>query len=288
MDLRGPIGRRSADLSRPTDVALAARELAAGAVLAHPFASIYALTSRPDRETVRAVNLLKGRPPDQPGSLTTTRTHLPAIWDWDRLPAGLSRFGVLHVVDALLELGPFGFRGPAAPHVPDHLSAVAGGVRTAQAILPGYRCPSTDLIARSLTLAQTRLLAITSANRSRHASGAAEEPPHRRAEGILADFGHEPLVQLVRHPDELAMAASYPWHAPTSTSILAFHRALAPEAGGRVRLVLERHGSLHVDDVRRVVAPFGVEVELGPDAGQRLAVRPAGAPGTSLSLSLVA
>jgi hypothetical protein len=57
-----------------------------------------------------------------------------------------------------------------------------------------------------------------------------------------------------------------------STSILALHR-LAPRANGRPALVLERHGSLPVEDVRAAVAPLGFDVVLGAGATKRLELR---------------
>jgi hypothetical protein len=51
-----------------TDAAAAAAALAGGAVIAHGFANFYAITTRADADTVRGVNLLKGRPSGQVGS----------------------------------------------------------------------------------------------------------------------------------------------------------------------------------------------------------------------------
>ncbi|GAA1427357.1 hypothetical protein GCM10009616_04320 [Microlunatus lacustris] len=57
-------------VERTEDAAWAAAELAAGAVVGAAFGNFYALVSRPDEATVRAVNLLKGRPAAQTGSIT--------------------------------------------------------------------------------------------------------------------------------------------------------------------------------------------------------------------------
>jgi hypothetical protein len=38
-------------------------------------------------------------------------------------------------------------------------------------------------------------------------------------------------------------------------------------------LTIDRHGSLHIDEVRRVAAPLGFDVTLGPTAQRRLRVR---------------
>lgn len=47
-------------------------------------------------------------------------------------------------MDDFYALGPFGFRGPAAAHVPNQLTQPADGVRTTQLIAPGDACASND------------------------------------------------------------------------------------------------------------------------------------------------
>lgn len=108
--------------------------------------------------------------------------------------------------------------------MPEHLTQLDAGVRTAQVIAPGYGCRSNEFLAAALLAAGTDLLYITSAHRSRHLSGAAESPAHWRAAGLRADFGADFL--LLERPDEDAARARYPRHAPMSTTILAF-RTLA-------------------------------------------------------------
>src|SRR5512133_4324372 len=227
-------------MTDPQDVAAAARALAAGDVIGHAFGNFYVITTRPDEPTVRSVNLLKGRPVGQVGSITTTPLRIPRVYDWSALPAGLTAHDVLGVMDALFALGPFGFRGPAAADVPDHLTQPDAGVRTAQVIAPGYACPSNRFLAAGLHTAGTDLLYITSANQSRHLSGAPDSPAHWRAAGLLADFGADPRFCLLEHADEAAARARYPRYAPMSTTILAFHTLGGP---GRRTLVVERHGS---------------------------------------------
>lgn len=260
-------------LQDPRDLELAATALGAGAVVGHAFANFYVITTRPDAPTVRSVNRMKGRPLDQVGSITTTPLRIPRVYDWSALPAGLAAHEVLGVMDALFALGPFGFRGPAAPDVPDHLTQQDAGVRTAQVIAPGYACPSNDFLAAALRTAGTDLLYITSANQSRHLSGAPDSPAHWRAAGLAADFGTDPRFLLLEHADEDAARARYPRHDPMSTTILAFHRLAGPVVEGRRTLLVERHGSLPVDVVREVVGPFGFDVALGPLATRRLGLR---------------
>src|SRR3954452_13641853 len=47
------------------DAATAAAELAAGHPIGHAFANFYVITTRADRATVRGINVMKGRPPEQ-------------------------------------------------------------------------------------------------------------------------------------------------------------------------------------------------------------------------------
>ncbi|RKN40583.1 hypothetical protein [Micromonospora endolithica] len=259
-------------LDRPAHVATAAHALAAGAVVATAFANMYALVSRPDADTVRRVNLAKGRPGDQTGSVTTVAGRIPALFDWSRVPHRLPAGRVRQLMDALFWAGPFGFRGPAVDRLPAHLTGTDRGVRTVQVIAPGPACPANGFLARALDEIGLDHLHITSANCSRHRTGAPDEPAHWKAAGVLADLGHLADLVLLAHPDEAAARSAYPRHLPTSVTLLSFH---APEGDPEEPPVLtvDRHGSLHVDDVRRAAAPLGLQVRLGPTAGQRLKAR---------------
>lgn len=203
--------------------------------------------------------------------MTTTPLRLSGLFDLDRLPPGLSPATVLGLVDELLCLGPFGFRGPAAAHVPDHLTVATADSHLVQVILPGYRCASNELIALCLRLCGTDHLHITSANRSRHATGAADEPAHYRAAPLLAQFAGDARLLVLEHPDEDAALLAYPRYAPTSTTVLGFREG----EPGRQRpfVVVERYGSLTLDDVRTVVARHGLELTIAPSANRRLLQR---------------
>src|SRR5947208_2076107 len=143
---------RSLDLSSPADTEFTAHAIAAGAVVGHAFGNFYVISTRPDADVVRGVNLMKGRPADQVGSLTTTRELVPGLFDWSQLPDGLSRHTVTGIIDRLFEMGPFGFRGPAGVHIPHHLAALDGDIRTTQVIAPGYACQSNTLLDRAMEL----------------------------------------------------------------------------------------------------------------------------------------
>ncbi|SCL35251.1 tRNA A37 threonylcarbamoyladenosine synthetase subunit TsaC/SUA5/YrdC [Micromonospora nigra] len=257
---------------RPDDVAVAARALAAGAVVATGFGNMYALVTRPDPATVRRVNLAKGRPAGQVGSVTTVPARIAALYDWAQVPRRLPVRRVRHLMDILYAAGPFGFRGPAAAGLPDHLTRLDGAVRTVQVIAPGPACPSNLFLARALAETGADHLHITSANRSRHRTGAVDEPAHWKAEGVLADLAGLADLVLLAHPDEAAARAAYPGHLPMSVTVLAFH-APAGDPEDPPVLTVERHGSLHVDQVRRAAAPLGLQVRLGVGAGTRLRSR---------------
>ncbi|MBM0239759.1 hypothetical protein JNW88_26315 [Micromonospora sp. ATA32] len=63
-------------------------------------------------------------------------------------------------------------RGPAVARLPDHLTQLDQGVRTTQVIAPGVGCPSNAFFARAVAAIGVDHLYITSANRSRHLTGA--------------------------------------------------------------------------------------------------------------------
>jgi hypothetical protein len=260
-------------LTDPLDCAEAARALADGAVIGHGFANFYAMTARADRDSVRRVNEMKGRPPAQIGSITVPPSRIAELFDWAALPSGLTRRSVLGVMDALYSAGPFGFRGPAAADLPEHLTCLADGVLTAQVIAPGYACPSNPFLARCLDATGDDWLYTTSANRSRHLTGADDSPAHWRAAGLRAEFGHEPRFALLKHADEDAARAAYPRYLPMSTTILGFHRLGTDGGDPRPQFVLDRHGSLHVDDVRQILDRLGFGLAIGPRAGTRLTLR---------------
>jgi hypothetical protein len=255
------------------DAAFAARALDAGAVVGHAFANFYAITTRADESMVRRVNLMKGRPPTQVGSITAPPSAIRDAWDFGELPSALTRRRILQLVDALFSLGPFGFRGPAAEHLPAHLTRPDGPITTTQVIGPGYACPSNDFLAAALRATGDEFLYITSANRSRHRTGAEDSPAHWRSDGLRAEFGDEPGFLLVEHEDEAAARAGYPRHLPMSTTILGFHRVEQVAGDRRPHLVLERQGSLPVGDVRSVLDDFGFGLAIGPNARTPLAMR---------------
>jgi hypothetical protein len=258
-------------LGNADDEALAADAVALGAVACHGFGNLYAISTHPDALVVRHVNEIKGRPLDQVGSVTTTREHIAGLFDWSKLPPTLGQSQIEGVIDALLERGPFGFRGPAAAHLPEHLTALDGAVRTTQIISGGYRCAAQAFLDQCLRRIGETHLYITSANRSRFQTGAADEPAHFELRGLQDEFGGTPGILMLAHQDERRARLAYPDYTPNSTTILAFHRT--DDRFDRPTLRIERHGSLHVDEVRPIAARFGLNVVLGPNAQQRLPVR---------------
>ncbi|MFD4371922.1 hypothetical protein [Streptomyces sp. NPDC058486] len=253
-------------LDNPEDVRDAAAALAAGQAVAHGFGNFYALTFRPDRESVERVNRMKGRPAGQTGSLTTVPECIPAAFDWTRLPEGVPWQQVRSLTDELHGLGPIGLRGPAAGRVPAALVADDGGAATVQVIVPGTRCPSGVFLGAALGATGGDFLAVTSVNRSRHLTGRDHEPPHWRAAGLAAEFGAEPGVRILAHGDEETARRRHPFHRPTSVSILSFHRTAGHTRSGLPALVLERQGSLSADHIRAVAANHGFGLVLAPAA----------------------
>ena len=247
------------NLASDADRRLAAIATTNGAALFYGFGNFCALAAMPDLESMRRVNALKGRPLDQVGSVTADPARAPAVFDWD----GLDRDRIEALMADFTLLGPMGFRGPASAIVPEHLTVVDQGIRTAQLIMPGDGCLSNDLVGEILDRSGEPVLFITSANRSSTISGQ-PEPAHCEMRAIRDEFGDHPSAVLIGHADEHANRRLYPHHLPCSTSIVAFNRG---------RLVLERHGSLRIDDAREVAARHGYDLAIAPSASTRLPVR---------------
>jgi hypothetical protein len=192
---------------------------------------------------------------------------VPKLFDWSLLPEGISQEQVLAVMDDLYEVGPMGFRGPAARDVPDQVASFDAEIRTTQVIAPGYRCPSNELLEDILERTGQDFLFITSANVSSGVTGRIE-PAHYDLRGMQDDFADSDGVVMIGHRDEATVRASYSRHLPMSTSILAFHKLADGPA-----LILERHGSLAADDIREIVAAHGFGLVLAETARERLPLR---------------
>jgi hypothetical protein len=252
-----------ADLAQRREAAEATAE---GAALFYAFGNFCALAARPDLESLRAMNRLKGRPLDQVGSVTTTPERGKLVFDWDRVQLPWS--ALVATMADLHALGPIGLRGPAATRIPDHLTVTDAGVRTVQLISPGDVCPSNALVADVLDLIGEDILSITSANTSSHVSKQTEAA-HFEIREIQREFGERDDVVLIGHRNERAIRRQYPHHLPCSTSIVAFHTG---------ELVLERLGSLGADMIEAVAARHGLTLAIGDGAYAPVPVRRAARP----------
>ena len=257
-------------LANEADIELAAEALVEGLPVAAGFANFYVIYTRADQASVAQMNVWKGRPPDQTGSIGTTTLRIPTLFDFTKLPATLSEKRVLDVMEAFLNRGPIGFRGPAAADMPRHMTGQDGDTRTAQTIVPGYRCPSNKLVARAIEQVQERYLYITSANLSSHRTGI-EEPAHWKPAPLIFDFRHIVNMQLIRHEAEVVAHAAYPGYAEMSTTVISFHRHATVD--GRPALRLERYGSMDIPDVRAILDRFDLGLEIAPTGRERLQQR---------------
>ena len=86
---------------------------------------------------------------------------------------------------------------------------------------------------------------------------------HWRVEGLRAELGGEDLV-ILEHEDDAVAQDRFPLHTTVSTTILGLHHA--ERSHGRVHLVLERHGSLHVSGVVAVLRGLGLGLTISPRA----------------------
>ncbi|MEU8538428.1 hypothetical protein AB0C52_00240 [Streptomyces sp. NPDC048717] len=251
---------RPPTLGDPTAVRLAAADLAAGCAVVHGFAHGYALTTRPDHELIARAGRLTGRPSGRTCAVTTVPSAIRGLFDWSRLPAALPRRQLWSLMDELYELGPFGFRGPAADRVPGYLTAEADGVpRTVRVVAPGRHCPSNTFLAAALARTGTDFLFVTSAHRP-------GEPPYGCGEMARAGFGGEPDVRVLAHADDEAARLRYPFHAPAPApaSVIAFHHAAGRGRADLPVLTLERAGSLSEDHIRSLAARNGFALSPAP------------------------
>ncbi len=262
----------SLSLAKPEDIETAAHAVSLGAVMAYGFGNFNAIATHPHKETVSYVNITKGRPENQVGSITTTKDHILNLFDWEKVPKEIEQENLISLINELYKFGPFGFRGPAAAHIYEHLTSIQDGVKTVQLIAPGYQCSSNALIEKILAQIKEKYLYITSANISRHLTGAKEEPAHYKMEGIQEEFGGTPGYFMIAHEDETKIRSNYPKHEPMSTSILAFHKVNF-DSEGRPLLTLERHGSLHFDEIVKIVQKYGFGLIKGEKAHNRLPIR---------------
>ena len=226
----------------------AAEATADGAALFYAFGNFCALAAKPDLESLQAMNALKGRPLDQVGSVTTTPERANRVFDWDEVDAAVERAGRDH--GRPQALGPIGFRGPAAAHIPAHLTQHG----TVQLITPGDRCPTNALVGDVLDLIDEDILYITSANTSSHVSKQIEAA-HYEIREIQREFGMRDDVVLIGHRNERANRRLYPYHLPCSTSIVAFDQG---------ELVLERLGSLDADMIDALAERHGLNLRSVP------------------------
>lgn len=277
----------------------AGQALAAGIPGFVEFGNFKALMFHPHIESMKTVNVAKGRDEIQVASVVTTKEHIESLVDWDKLPGGLRKEDVMNMIHSFYDrtsvdangsgnphaefAGPFGFRFPAADHIPNHLVSVdkLTGLRSVQLIAPGYDCLSNDVVANALKAMKDRdpnqpnYLAITSANPSGRKTRK-DEPAHYLRRGIQAEFhNYEPGFFIMGHRTENIeeeVRNSYKHHDPNSTTILDFTRASAGEYGWPV-IHMARHGSLSDEHTEMIVNSFGMELVIDEKARPKLELR---------------
>lgn len=256
-------------LSNPKHQETAAKALSLRAPMIYHFGNFIAIASHPNKQAVQYVNSTKGRDKNQVGSITTTKKYLQELFDWSKVPKIIDKKKLLAFIDELGELGPFGFRGPATNKIPKHLSRVEDGINTVQIIMPGWKCPSNNLIEKILKTIKKKFLYATSPNLSHHLTGKKEESAHYRIHEIQKDFGDTPGYFIISQEHEDHIQEHYPNHEPMSTSIIAFHKAIEDKDGNPC-LTLERHGSLHVREITKIARRHGFVITKSETAKKRL------------------
>lgn len=264
--------------------------LASGAPGIIRFGNFFAMLSDAHEESVRSVNKKKGRTIDQTSSVVTTREHIDSLFDWDKLPEGLTKVDVNSMMDAFYDksdanphaefAGPFGFRGPAAAHIPDHLTSIdeETGIRTVQLIAADYDDLSNKVISIGLKAKkeiggddQPNYFAITSVNESSKSTGK-DEPAHWLMRGVKQTFPNGFFLLGDRNQErEYETGSLYPKHEQNSTTIIDFSRT--QDVDGRSAVYLARHGSLSDQDTTQVVNNVGLGLIIDASARPNLKLR---------------
>ena len=180
-------------LANDADIELAAEALVEGLPVAAGFANFYVIYTRADASTVGQMNIWKGRPPDQTGSIGTTTLRVPTLFDFNKLPPHLTEKRVLDVMEAFLNRGPIGFRGPAATDLPRHMTGQDGDVAHRADDRPGLSL-SEQQARRADDRAGARALSL-------HHVGESQSPSHRRrgARALEARAAHLRLPSHRQH-----------------------------------------------------------------------------------------
>lgn len=264
-------------LDREHDVEWIAKAAALGVPVLHGFGNFLAISARPEPEVFRFVNKSKGRPLDQVSSVVTTRKNFDQIWDFDKLPQGLTAEAAMKIIDDFYQIGPFGFLAPAKENIPVYLTSTRPGseTRQTQLIAPGYNCRSMAMYERIFDITGLRYGTITSANISHTLTGNKVEPAHYSMSGAgnngarkdFADRGYA----MIAFPNEKEVRQNYPKHDPNSTSIVALDTIVYDHTGPN--LVLERLGSLPAERIAEVLKEYGFGLRIGPNAVSRQPLR---------------
>ena len=113
---------------------------------------------------------------------------------------------------------------------------------------------------------------VTSANRSRHLTGAPDEPAHWRADGLRTEFGSDPDFVVLAHPDEGAARRRYPLHAPDVHDDPRVPQG-RPTPGGRSGWWSNGTDRCPSKQLRPVVERLGFGLDIAPTAVRRLELR---------------
>lgn len=254
------------DLAKPDDRIFAAHALSLGVPVFHGFGNFYALTCHPHIEVIRSVNAAKGRPLDQTASATTTKHFFDGLFNWDKLPSGFTKKQIRTMIDRFYDMGPFGFRGPAAENTLKHMTKEIDGKITLQVIAPGYHCLSNALLEVGLKKAGLTYFAATSPNISSNVTGV-EEAAHYKIAGIKKDFGKiAPGFVMLGHTDETKIIEQYPNHDLMSTSIISFDTTI----GDSPKVIIERHGSMSMEKMTGILQSLQIDYVIGEKAKKRL------------------
>lgn len=270
------------------DMEDAAKYVAMGGRVFHPFGNILALTGHPHDAAVQHTNIVKGRPAKKTGSVTTAPEHFADVFDIHHplMPPELQGETFTELMRELYRgIGPFGVRGPASEAILRNYKMMIqqdGPIVQTQLIAVGLDCPSHELLrqATQFRIAMgenpdlAKIFFITSANLSSALTGE-EEPAHwysRHAAQEFHSLGIPILGYETPELEEEIFTRRYGHLVPSSTTIISLHKVSRRE-NAPPALVIERYGSAEPALVKDIVAPYGFDIEIAPTAEQRLQTR---------------
>jgi len=134
--------------------------------------------------------------------------------------------------------------------------------------MPGYKCASNAFVSQLLRELPENYIYVTSANKSHHLTGAAEEPAHWLPQPLARDFLDVGDFYMLCHRDDTVVRQNHPEHVPMSTTIISFYKARDTPI-----IYIERHGSMSLEHTIAIIEKHGFKFKATEAGTKRLGHR---------------